>query len=127
MDKKPNQKRKKVNLPTSTPEQIAANKAAAEKAEAEAKAERERVELYAKSAEKMSHRQLSAELKKTVRREHVKEGGKRVPVAGLTIAFATILSAMLDNTSTSPVTEDGRRLRKDQLNPAATRTMNPGW
>jgi len=127
-DKKQNrQKKQKPVQPTLTPEQVAAAKAAAEKAAAETKAERERVELYGKSVEKMSHRQLRSELKKTIRREHLKEGGKRIPVAGLTICFATILSAVLDNTRTSPITDDGRRLRKDQLNPTATRTMNPGW
>lgn len=123
MDKKPNQKRKKVNLPTLTPEQIAANKAVAEKALADEKAERERVELYGKSVGKMSHRQLRSELTKTIRREHFKEGGKKLPVAGLTITFGTVLLAVLDNTRTSA----DNRLRKDQINPTATRSMNPGW
>ena len=110
-----------------TPEEIAAQQAAKEKAAADAAAERERVELYGKNVQNMSHRQLRAELTKTIRREHTKDGGKRVPIAGQTIAFATALLAVLDNTCTTPVTDGGRRLRKDQLNPTATRTMNPGW
>jgi hypothetical protein len=112
-----------------TPEQIAANKVAQEQREAELKAERERIELYGKNVQTMSHAQLSAELKKTIKRESFKEAGqrKRTPAAGLTIAFATILDAVFTNTRTSPVTEDGRRLRKDQINPTATKTMNPGW
>ena len=126
-NEKRNKKPVKPAKVTLTPEQQAAAKEASEKAAAEAKAERERVELYGKSVEKMSHRQLSAELKKTVRREHFKEGGKRHPVAGLTITFGTILGAVLANTRTSEITDDGRRLRKDQLNPTATKSMNPGW
>lgn len=98
---KPHQKHKKVATPPPSPEQLAAAKAAAEKAEADAKAERERIALYGKAVEKMSHRQLRSELKKTIRREHFKEGGKRHPVAGLNIAFGTVLLAVLDNTKTA--------------------------
>ena len=93
-NEKRNKKPVKPAKVTLTPEQQAAAKEASEKAAAEAKAERERVELYGKSVEKMSHRQLSAELKKTVRRDsHFKEGGKRHPVAGLTITFVDDFSA----------------------------------
>ena len=120
---KPHQKHKKVATPPPSPEQLAAAKAAAEKAEADAKAERERIALYGKAVEKMSHRQLRSELTKTIRREHFKEGGKKLPVAGLTITFGTVLLAVLDNTRTA----SDVRLRKDQINPTATRSMNPGW
>jgi len=118
-------KHKKVSLPPLTPEQQAAVLAQIEKTRADAKAERERIELYGKNVEKMSHRQLRGELTRTIKREHA--GRPPAPQAGLTIAFATIFLAVLDNTRTSPVTEDGRHLRKDQINPTATRTMNPGW
>ena len=124
MSEQPN-RQKKVKLPSLTPEQQAAVLAAREKALADAKAERERVELYGKNVEKMSHKQLRGELRRTIKREHA--GRPPAPQAGLTIAFASIFLAVLDNTRTSPVTEDGRRLRKDQLNPSATKTMNPGW
>jgi hypothetical protein len=124
-DKKPNQKRQKTTVPSQTPEQIAAAKAVREQLEAEAKAEQERVELYGKNVRTMSHRQLRSELKKAVKREHAKEAGRRrpVPVAGLTIAFSTILLAVLDNTRTAA----DPKLREDQFNPRATSTMNPGW
>ena len=95
-----------------TAEEQAAAKAAQEKAAAEAKAERERIELYGKSVQKMSHRQLRRELVKTVRREHFKEGGKRIPVAGLPIMWATVLLTVLDNTKTGET-----KLRPDQKNP----------
>lgn len=86
--------------PVASPEEMAAALVAKAKAEAEAKAERERLELYFKMLPKLSHNQLRGELRRTVRRESVKEGNKRIPVAGLTIAFATVLSAVLDNTKT---------------------------
>jgi hypothetical protein len=105
-----------------TPEEQAKILAARAKAEEEAKAERERVELYGKNVQKMSHRQLRSELVKTIKREHFKEGGKRIPVAGEPILLATVLLAVLDNTKTAE-----HRLRPDQKNPSATRTMNPGW
>jgi hypothetical protein len=104
------QHQKPVPKPLTAEEQAAAL-AAKEKAQAEAKAERERVELYGKSVEKMSHRQLRKELTKTIRRESVKEGGKRLPIAGLNIAMATIFLTVLDNTKTA------ERLRPDQINP----------
>ena len=126
MSEQPN-RQKKVKLPSLTPEQQATVLAAREKALADAKAERERVELYGKNVEKMSHKQLRGELHRTIKREHFKEGVKRVPIAGEPIMVATILLAVLDSTRTSPLLDDGRRLRKDQLNPASTKTMNPGW
>ena len=119
-----NQKRhKKTPIAVLTPEQIAANKAAREQAEAEAKAEQERIELYGKSVQTMSHRQLRSELKKAIKREHVKEAGRRrpVPVAGLTIAFGSILLAVLDSTRTAP----DPKLRKDQFNPSSDKRMCP--
>jgi len=121
-----NQKRhKKAPIAVLTPEQLEANKAAREQALAEAKAEQERIELYGKSVQTMSHRQLRSELKKTIKREHVKEAGRRrpVPVAGLTIAFGSILLAVLDNTKTVV----DKHTRFDQINPAPRGTMNPGW
>ena len=121
-DKKPQHRKPFKQAAIPTPEEQAAILAAKQKAAEEAKAERERVELYGKAVEKMSHLQLRRELVKTIRREHFKEGGKRVPVAGQTILLSTVLLAVLDNTKTA---ED--RLRPDQKNPNATKTMNPGW
>jgi len=95
-----------------TPEEQAAALKAKEEAAAAAKAERERVELFGKSIKGMSHQQLQRTLDRTVRREHVKEGHKRLPVAGLTIAWATVLSAVLRNTRTAE-----KSLRPDQVNP----------
>jgi hypothetical protein len=68
----------------------------------------------------MSHRQLSGELKRVVRAESTKEGNKRVPLPGLTIAFATILDTVLANTKTMEP-----RLRKDQFNPSSDKRMCP--
>jgi hypothetical protein len=123
-DKKPHQqhrhKKPQKMAPVITPEEQAKILAAREKAAAEAKAEAERIELFGKSVEKMSHKQLRAALHKTIKREHA--GRPPQPQAGLTIAFATVLLAVLDNTRTAD-----HRLRKDQINPTATKTMNPGW
>ena len=116
---------KKYIAPVPTPEQLAAAKAAQDKIDADYKAEQERLRLYSASVEKMSHRQLSAELRKTVKREYA--GKPSEPQAGLTIAFATILGAVLSNTRSTPVTDDGRRLRRDQINPNSLSSMNPGW
>lgn len=108
-DKKQN-RHQKPKAPALTPEQ---------------QAERERIELYGKNVQTMSHRQLRRELYKSVRREYA--GKPPQPQAGLTIALGTVLLSVLDNTRTTPVTDDGRRLRKDQINPTATKSMNPGW
>jgi hypothetical protein len=102
---KPNKK-----APALTPEQQAEILAAKAQAQEEAVKERERVELYGKSVEKMSHRQLAAELRKTIRREHT--GRPPVPQAGLTIALASIFSIVLDSTRTSM-----DKPRPDQINP----------
>jgi len=100
----------KKKAPALTPEEQAkflADKAAAEAA---AKAERERIELYGKALPNLSHRQLRSELVKTVKREYA--GRPPQPQAGLTIAFATVLLAVLDNTRTAE-----KKLRPDQINP----------
>lgn len=115
-DKKPHKNPKgkhqfKKLAPVLTPEEKAAIIAAQAKAAEEAKAERERVELYGKSLGKMSHRQLRGELRRTIRREHA--GKPPEPQAGLTIAWAAVLLAVLDNTHT--VVE--KRTRPDQINP----------
>jgi hypothetical protein len=97
MEKKPNQKRhlnKKAEAVT--PEQQAAALAAAEKAKADAKAERERVELWSKSVDKMSFHQVRGELRRLVKREHA--GKPPQPQAGLTIAYGTLLGIVMDNT-----------------------------
>jgi ribosomal protein L33 len=107
---KQKQKAPKVVL---TPEQIAARELAQ-------KEERIRLEKYDYSLTKMSHRQLTSEIKRTIRGEHVKEGNKRVPVPGLTIAFATILGTVLANSKTMEP-----RLRKDQFNPNSNKRMLP--
>ena len=106
-DKKNRQKKPQVVL---SAEDLVAQQAAREKAQAEQKAERERIDLYGKATNKMSHRQLRSELVKTIRREYA--GKPPEPQAGLTIAFATILLTVLDNTKTGET-----RLRDDQKNP----------
>ena len=97
--------------PVLTPEEQAAVLAEKAKAAEEAKAERERVELYGKSVHKMSHRQLRGELVRTIKREHA--GRPPVPQAGLTIGIASIMLAVLDNTKTVP----DKHTRRDQINP----------
>jgi hypothetical protein len=118
-DKKPHKNKDKRQLqkkaPILTPEEQAAQLAAMQKAAEEREAERQRVELYGKNVEKMSHRQLRGELRRTIRREY--SGKPPVPNAGLTIALGSILLTVLDNTKSVPVLEGGRRLRKDQINP----------
>lgn len=96
--------------PALTPEQLAAVLVEFQKKVAEAKAERERVELYGKSTKHMSHRQLRGELHRAIRREHT--GKPPEPQAGLTILLSTILLTVLDNTETGET-----RLRRDQINP----------
>jgi hypothetical protein len=110
-DKKPFKKPAKLQAPPQTAEERAAALVAREKAVAEAKAERERVELYGKALPKMSHRQLRGELRRTIRREHA--GKPPQPQAGLTIAWATVLAAVLDNTKTVV----DKHTRPDQINP----------
>lgn len=111
-DKKPFKKKPvKQQAPPQTVEERAAALAAHEKAQAEAKAERERVELYGKALPKMSHCQLRGELRRTIKREYA--GKPPQPQAGLTIAWASVLLAVLDNTKT--VVE--KHTRPDQINP----------
>jgi len=93
-----------------TPEEQAKVLAAQQKAAEEAKAERERVELFGKAVQKMSHRQLRGELRRSIRREYA--GKPPEPQAGLTICLGTIFLAVLDNTKTA---HNG--LRSDQINP----------
>ena len=97
-DQKRHNKRKKVSVPEISPEQKAALVAIREAAAAEAKAEAQRVELYGKSVEKMSHKQLRGELRRAVKREYA--GRPPQPQPGLTIAFSTVLLTMLENTHT---------------------------
>ncbi len=113
------QKRQQTT-PVLTPEEQAKVLAAQQKAAEEAKAERERVELYGKSMPKLSHRQLRGELRRAIRREYT--GKPPEPQAGMNICLATIFLAVLDNTKTAET-----KLRPNQINPTATRTMNPGW
>jgi hypothetical protein len=65
---------------------------------AEAKAERERVELYGKSLQNRSDRQIRSELKRIIRKEHA--GKPPQPQAGLTILYASVLLTVLENTKT---------------------------
>jgi hypothetical protein len=111
-------KPKKAEL---TPEQQAEVNAAFAKAEADAKAEAERIHLYGASVQKMSHRNLVSELKGVIRREYA--GRPPEPQAGLTIAFGTVLLTVLENTKTPSAVfetnEDGtpkRVGRLDQIN-----------
>lgn len=113
-------KHQQKKAPILTPEEKAKFVAEQVKAAAEAKAERERIELFGKAVEKMSHRQLRGELRRSIRREYA--GKPPEPQAGLTIALGTIFLAVLDNTKTAET-----NLRRDQINPTAIRTMNPGW
>jgi hypothetical protein len=97
----PNQKRhQRAPKPVAlTPEQQAELKAAQEKAAVEAKAAAERLQNWEKSVEKMSYRQLRAEVTRVIRKERVKVGKDTYePIAGLTIAFATVFDNVLANT-----------------------------
>jgi hypothetical protein len=96
---------------TLTPEQKAA-------AEADAKARQLQLEAYDRSLTKMTHRQLRGELRRAVKSEYA--GKPPEPQAGLKIAFATILSAVLDNTGSWD-----HRLRPDQRNPNSSKRMCP--
>lgn len=102
--KNPNQKRhmkKPVVKVELTPEQIAAQKAATLKAQAEAKAEAERFDLWQKEVPKMTTAQIKGEVRRLLKREHVKVGKDQYePLPGLTIAFATVFSTVLDSTKT---------------------------
>jgi hypothetical protein len=95
-DKKPYKKVKILLL--QSPEDKAKILAAVLKAQEDAKAERERIELFSKSLPKLSHRQLRGELKRAVRREYA--GKPPQPQAGLNIALAAILFTVLENTKT---------------------------
>ena len=94
--------------------------AAREQAEKEANEEAARLQLYGKSVEKMSHRQLRSELVKTIKREHA--GRPPEPIPGLTVAFASVLLLVLDNTRTSPIFDTDKNgkptrvARLDQIN-----------
>jgi len=96
----PRQRAPKVVL---TPEQIAERELAA-------KTEAERLEKYEHFLETSSHRQLRGELRRVIKSEY--SGKPPQPLAGLTISFATVLAAVLDNTKTGE-----SNLRKDQKNP----------
>lgn len=118
----PNQKRHfQKQAPVVSPEEQAKILAARQVAAEEAEKERQRVELYGKSVEKMSHRQLRSELVKSVKREY--SGRPPQPQAGLTIALSTIFLSVLDNTKTVV----DKHTRRDQINPSPRGTMNPGW
>src|SRR6266481_7979495 len=94
-----------------TPEEQAKALVERQKAEAEAKAERERIELYGKSMPKLSHRQLRGELRRAIRREYT--GKPPEPQAGMNICLATIFLTVLDNTKTAHI--EGRH---NQINPS---------
>lgn len=81
-----------------TEEQKAQALADLNKRQADEKAERQRVELYGRSLPKLSHNQLRKELVKTIKREY--SGKPPQPQAGLTIALASILLTVLENTNT---------------------------
>jgi hypothetical protein len=72
--------------------------------QASRQAAREAAELYGKRLPSLSHRQLCSELKRTIRQER---NGKNQFNPGLTIAFATVLSTVLENTNT-PTNPFGR-------------------
>lgn len=84
--------------PILTAEQKTQVLADVKKRQEEAKAERERVELYGRSLPRLRHHQLVKELKKVVRREYA--GKPPQPQAGLTIALGAILLTVLENTNT---------------------------
>lgn len=119
-EKNPNQKRHKKKAPQLTEEQKQVVLAAAAKVAEDQKKEQERLNAYGANVKTMSHRQLVGELHRTIRREHA--GKPPQPIAGLTIAFATVLHNVLVNTRTSRVfeaDEDGkptRVARLDQIN-----------
>jgi hypothetical protein len=109
-----NARKSKAPVPVKiTPEEAAKLAAAREQAEKEQNEERERIQLYGKSVEKMSHRQLRSELVKTIKREHA--GRPPEPIPGLTIAIASIMLTVLDNTKTSIVTRTDKATGKVTL------------
>jgi hypothetical protein len=87
-------------------------------AEADAKAEAERILLYGASVEKMSHNQLRGELQRAIKREYA--GKPPEPQPGLTIALSTVLLTVLDNTITAE-----KKLRPDQVNPFGVLSSYP--
>jgi hypothetical protein len=97
-DKKLHKKQPQKQAAPLTQEEFAALQIAKVKAQAEAKAERERVELFARALPKLSHGQLVKELKKAVHREYA--GKPPQPQAGLSIASGAILLTVLENTNT---------------------------
>lgn len=97
--------------PTLTLEEQAKVLAEVLAAKAKAIEERQRVELYGKNVEKMSHRQLRGELRRLIRREHA--GKPPEPQAGLNIALASVFLTVLNNTKTVV----DKHTRRDQINP----------
>jgi hypothetical protein len=94
-DKPRHQKKPVAQL---TPEQLAEQKIAREKAAADAKAEAERIQLFGERVEKMTHKQLAGELRRTIRREYA--GKPPQPQAGLNILYGSVLLTVLENTQT---------------------------
>jgi hypothetical protein len=89
---------KKAPVKQLTAEEQAAYIAAQAARVAELKAEQERLHLYGATLPKLSFRQLRGELVRTIKREH--SGKPPEPQAGLTIAFASVLLTVLENTKT---------------------------
>jgi hypothetical protein len=120
----PDKRKKPVKAAPLTPEEQAKVIAAREQAEKEANEEQARIRLYSKSVEKMSHRQLRSELVKAIKREHA--GRPPEPIPGLTIAIASVMLLVLDNTKTSTVFDTDskgrptRVARLDQINKLGT-------
>jgi hypothetical protein len=114
MSDKPQHKNRhpQKKAPVLTPEEQAKVLAARAKALEEEKAERQRIELYGKSVEKMSHRQLRGELTRLIKREYA--GKPPEPQAGLNICLGTVFLAVLDNTKTVR----DKYTRPDQINPS---------
>ncbi len=100
-----------------TPEQIEANKLAIAARQAELKAEQERIALFGAAVKKMSDNQLRGELRGAIRRERRPdpETRKMGHHAGLTVALASVLLTVLDNTQ-SPTNPRGTLTH--YLNPA---------
>lgn len=121
MSDKPH-KNKKHHLKSAPPltlEEQAKVLAEVKERQAASKAERERVELYGRSTEKMSHRQLRGELSRTIKREY--SGKPPEPQAGLNILLGTVLLSVLDNTKT--VVE--KYTRPNQINPIGKLGWSP--
>jgi hypothetical protein len=118
--KNPRTRQPQKLAPAITPEEQAKILAAREQAEKERNEEAARLQLYERSVEKMSHSQLRSELVKTIKREHA--GRPPEPIPGLTIAVASIMLTVLDNTMTSSVFDTDakgkptRVARMDQIN-----------